>query len=309
MSAENFVKSKLSLVEHEAHLKEAVSSLEHVVTGNVTIISSDQKQISTSRLLLTLFSPSLEELLSSFPICMSPTILLPDCSAYAINQLLTILNCGDVKIKPDDVENVLKAAGVLGVQGFHQRSLTASKKPTQEVSKGLNDPVESSPLPSCTECGKSFKNKLVLRRHVAQHHKAKSNLLDCELCDFKTVDSYIFNLHLKRHDNEVEEECDNLLDVNKHQKDVSNSHPSRAVKFDSGLLEDKTVVAFKCKALGCSQAFPVRFKQSRQSPEFILKRLKLHWKLKHGSISSDGFAFDTIYEDVQETVSGFDEGY
>ena len=68
--------------KHKHYINDAVKYYSEL-PDDVTIISGEMDEIQTNKYLLSLFSPSLRHLLST-PCCISPTLLLPDCSTFSI---------------------------------------------------------------------------------------------------------------------------------------------------------------------------------------------------------------------------------
>ena len=82
---------------------------------DATIISGDNEEIQTNKYLLSLFSPTLNSLLSSL-CCISPTILLPDCSTFSIKYLLNIITNGFTVtdgISKEESQEIVVAAELL----------------------------------------------------------------------------------------------------------------------------------------------------------------------------------------------------
>ena len=79
-------------VKHNQYLNQAVKYTEQF-KDDVTIISGEMDEIKTNKYLLLLCSPNLIPLLST-PCCISPTLLLPDCSTFSLQHLVNIITTG-----------------------------------------------------------------------------------------------------------------------------------------------------------------------------------------------------------------------
>ena len=72
------------------YITEAFKYGEHF-QDNVTIVSGEMDKIKTAKTVLSLLSPNLLIPLLSTPCCVSPTLLLPDCSTISIQHLINII--------------------------------------------------------------------------------------------------------------------------------------------------------------------------------------------------------------------------
>ena len=63
------------------------------IPHDVSIISGDNEEKQTNKCLLSVFSPTLRNILAT-PLDTSQIIFLPDITLLAIRNLLNIINCG-----------------------------------------------------------------------------------------------------------------------------------------------------------------------------------------------------------------------
>ena len=82
--------------------------------NDVTVISREGEEIQTNKYLLSLFSPSLRHFLSN-PTCVSPTLLLPDCSAMSIKCLLDIIEVGFTYTQGITSEDIKEVSDVMSI--------------------------------------------------------------------------------------------------------------------------------------------------------------------------------------------------
>ena len=78
---------------YRTRIKETIESIARTHPQDVAIISGENEEIQTNKYLLSLFSPGLAPLLFSF-CCSSSSLILPDFSAYSINNIIGIINNG-----------------------------------------------------------------------------------------------------------------------------------------------------------------------------------------------------------------------
>ena len=78
------------------------------IPHDVSIISGDNEEIQTNKYVLSVFSPTLRNLLSS-PLETYQNIFLPDFSELSIRNLLNIINSGFIvteKISREDIKEI-----------------------------------------------------------------------------------------------------------------------------------------------------------------------------------------------------------
>ena len=79
--------------DFQKNINQAVRNIVRDLPLDVTIVSGANEEIQTNKYLLSLFSPGLSPLLSS-SCCTSSSLILPDCSASSINNIIGIINNG-----------------------------------------------------------------------------------------------------------------------------------------------------------------------------------------------------------------------
>ena len=107
--------------DHKTRINEAVNSIATDLPLDITIVSGDNEAILTNRCLLSLLSPVLSPLLSSF-CCSPPTLFLPDCSTSSINNIINIANKNGVifgdYLSPDARRDMFETAELLCVDNL-----------------------------------------------------------------------------------------------------------------------------------------------------------------------------------------------
>lgn len=56
---------------------------------------------------------------------------------------------------------------------------------------------DSEALEVCRECGKRFKIKRLLRKHMRTVHTSESDMIKCEVCGKLTKNKRAYNAHIK----------------------------------------------------------------------------------------------------------------
>ena len=165
---------------------------------NVTIISGNKEEIQTNKYLLSLFSPTLHSLLSTL-CCISPTIILPDCSTFSIQYLLDIFRGGKVyDLSLKESRNVEKVAEILSgqskidnmIETFNDK-IEPQNESIMEVMDNLSnifdrEIVELSITKEPEEKDKTVDLREVKRKRNEEHEKCKLKILSCEECEYKT---------------------------------------------------------------------------------------------------------------------------
>ena len=126
------------------NINEALTTLH----SDLMIISFEKDIIHTNKNVFSLFSPTLDPLLSS-PCCTTPTLFLPDCTTDFINHVINIVNNGYTlsdSFSYTDRENILKTAKMLDIEmkNLSQEDVNETYiSPTEEqVTKTTNGSVD-----------------------------------------------------------------------------------------------------------------------------------------------------------------------
>ena len=82
-----------SRISSKTHINETANYLFASPPLDLKIVSGENQEIQTNKHFLSLLSPALSPLLSSF-CCASPTLFLPDSSTSTINNFLNIVQNG-----------------------------------------------------------------------------------------------------------------------------------------------------------------------------------------------------------------------
>ena len=101
---------------HSENINNALQYMENI-PNDVAIISGDNEEIQTNKYLLSVFSPTLRNLLSS-PLDTFQIIFVPDFSTLSIRNLLNILNSGfsvTEKISNEDIKEITDTAQLLSM--------------------------------------------------------------------------------------------------------------------------------------------------------------------------------------------------
>merc|ERR1719187_3102008 len=97
---------------HYRNISDAVYFMKSI-PDDVTIISGDNEEIQSNKYILSIFCPSLGQLLSA-----SSTPLLPECSTFSIKYLLSILENGFAvtkKLSNKSINEITKTAQLLSM--------------------------------------------------------------------------------------------------------------------------------------------------------------------------------------------------
>ena len=119
MSSKTMSKNVVKDPGNEVHNENINNALQYLnnFPHDVSIISGDNEEIQTNKYLLSVFSPSLRNLLSS-PLDTYQKIFLPDFPSLSIRNLLNIINSGfslTDKISNDDIKEITETAQLMSV--------------------------------------------------------------------------------------------------------------------------------------------------------------------------------------------------
>ena len=112
--------------------------------NDLAIISGDMEEIQTSKCLLSFFSPTARNLLSS-PLDNFHIIFLPDVSTLAIRNLHNIISCGfsvTEELSKEDIKEITEAAQLLSIditEFYYDENVVPSLRTNQDnVNIGAN---------------------------------------------------------------------------------------------------------------------------------------------------------------------------
>eukprot|EP00092_Neocalanus_flemingeri_P001012 GFUD01001080.1.p1 GENE.GFUD01001080.1~~GFUD01001080.1.p1 ORF type:complete len:433 (+),score=92.93 GFUD01001080.1:53-1351(+) len=196
---------------------------------DVYIISEEGHKIYTQKLLVSFYSSTLSNILSSSSDNDIPGVSIPAQSNSIVNLLKVLATGIAISKKKGDLLDVNKTAEAMGIEMENwqigvknsgakvvhaETSLKGSKtkKPKEKKAVSMKEePVEESPSSqdktdkkhSCADCGKQFGRKDHLNRHALTH---SGGSFPCDACgsSFKRKDA--LGQHMSKvHDNLVEE--------------------------------------------------------------------------------------------------------
>ena len=167
------------------------------IPDDVTIISGDNEEIQSNKYILSIFCPTLGQLLSA-----SSTLLLPECSTFSIKYLLNMLNDGFAvteKLSNEDINEIIATAQVLLIEmtGLY---LIDPELPEPQTNKRKRNYIPRNNISvisyhkyQCQECDYMASKSWNLRTHVEAKHEGVR--YPCDQCEYKATTAGSLKTH------------------------------------------------------------------------------------------------------------------
>ena len=256
-------KPEVNIVAGEDNLKNLIDEVMNSHPNDVTIISGDNEEVQTIKYLLTLFSPTLNSILSSLH-NDSTTIILPDCSTSSIQHLVDILKTGEIfsaGLSLGSLRNINEVAAILFGQSKYSFTFKCQAKNSQNLEKIKIKKTSAEEKPQYESIFDVMDNL--------------SNILDHKIKKVKLSNINVkeeFNIEMEK--SNYVKDPDQQADITKKKQnitpDVTGSRRKTKIEQSKNLETKQKGNCYSCSQ--CDYKSILRFK------------LKLHFEIKHEGI-------------------------
>jgi len=230
---------------------------------NMFIITDDGETVETHKILLSLFSRSLANILSGYPQDVGMPVISVPMKARAVRNLIRILRKGTVFAEEKkDLLQVAKIGKVLGIElqnlqiGGKMKTIKGSKaievsrKDDENSHKGnekekMEINSEVSKKYECEDCNKSFNHMAGLATHCkVKHLKTLEQNLECFVCEKVFTTPTNLEVHMRIHTGEKPYQCESC------DKAFSSQHSLKSHNLTHHDKENSELMKVNCQECG-----------------------------------------------------------
>ena len=194
--------------------------------SDVTLASGDGQMMQAHRLVLSVSSPVLREILLKIPHHHQTLLYMRGITMEDLDLILKFLYFGEVEICQKNLENFLEIANELKIEGLTRNESVAEHEYEDGKSESNNKKIEDFALNteepintefwkpavdrtdenSCDQCGQEYKSGKALMRHRKDEHPGKS--FSCNECQKEFATNANLKIHKKSIHEKIRQPCE-----------------------------------------------------------------------------------------------------